>query len=436
MRRVIFTGLMLLMFLTALRLQAAGWPPELESRAPFNGRTADRYIHGSQSQWGAKNPEQTDEFVVLYPKDSTDSTASGNTAAEKLPLYVVLHSAGHALDSALDCTLTPGNHDIYATPDDFYGLYLDCRANEATDWWWGGLRADEEVTDDNRDKAGFDLSPCEKRIIDTIRWVMATYPIDTNRVYLCGNSMGGSGTLGIGLRHGDIFAAIKANVPAGCAHAAARLAFDTAIPAGAEIPDPPILIDYSANNDIWSRDHAILFRGMRQRRYALFAFWGPFGHENNHAKIDQVNDLIHRLDWTGIRLDEAYPVFTGATTDDPIPWTDNTEALPVDAPAGQVNGFFRWKVVADTPELFEICLRLATKDEVHSKIFDVPTASTVTVSMRRLQAFRVRPHEEIICIFGDRSQAVRADDRGLVTIPGLTITDEPVSLRLTRSGKE
>ncbi|MBQ1455179.1 MAG: hypothetical protein IIZ25_04960 [Thermoguttaceae bacterium] len=424
MIRFFLTGLILL---ASLQLQAADWPPRLEQSAPFNGRAADRYIHGSQSQWGAENPEQTDEFVVLHPQDDC-----GDNAVGKRPLYVVLHSAGHALDSALECTLTPGNHDIYTTPDGFYGLYVDCRANEATDWWWGGPRPDEE-TDENRAKAGFDLSPCEKRVIDTVRWVIETYPIDTNRVYLSGNSMGGSGTLGIGLRHGDVFAAIKANVPAGCAHAAARLGFDAEIPAGETIPDPPILVDYSANNDHWSFDHAILFRGMRQRHYALMAFWGPFGHQNNHAKIDEVNDLIHRFDWTGVRRDEAYPVFTDATTDDPVPWTDDFENLPEDAPAGQVNGFFRWEVVTDTPECFEIRLRLASAEEIASKIFEVPTTSTAAVSLRRLQAFRVAPGEEVTWTFGDQTQTVQADADGLVTIPDLTITDTPVSLKLTRS---
>jgi predicted peptidase len=51
-------------------------------------------------------------------------------------------------------------------------------------------------------------------VIDTVKWVIKEYGIDADRAYLCGNSMGGSGTLGIGMRHGEVFAAIKANVPA------------------------------------------------------------------------------------------------------------------------------------------------------------------------------------------------------------------------------
>ncbi|MBO7723487.1 MAG: hypothetical protein J6S27_06830, partial [Thermoguttaceae bacterium] len=115
--------------------------------------------------------------------------------------------------------------------------------------------------------------------------------------------------------------------------------------------------------------------------------------------------------------------------------TDDFENLPEDAPAGQVNGFFRWEVVTDTPDCFEIRLRLASAEEIASKIFEVPTASTASVSLRRLQAFAVVPNEKVTCLFGDQNLTVQADADGLITIPDLTITDEPVSLKLTRSDK-
>ena len=114
---------------------------------------------------------------------------------------------------------TIGNHDIYRAPDDHYALYVDCRKNKG-DWWGGGIHLkDAGLTAKN---SGGDPMPVEKRVMDTVRWTITKYGIDPNRVYLCGNSMGGSGTLGIGLRNGDVFAAIKANVPAGIEHAEER----------------------------------------------------------------------------------------------------------------------------------------------------------------------------------------------------------------------
>ena len=69
------------------------------------------------------------------------------------------------------------------------------------------------------------LIRCEKRILDTVEWTVRKLGIDRNRVYICGNSMGGQAAEAIGLAHGEVFAAVNANVPATCWFAAARLGF-------------------------------------------------------------------------------------------------------------------------------------------------------------------------------------------------------------------
>src|SRR5271165_7098455 len=173
----------------AARTEEVSWPPLKQKESEFTGRKLEVFRHSSIKEWGYPEPQQ-DTFLVLHP---TETRA-------KAPLYVVLHSAGHDVHSCLACTTKVGNHDIYHSPQDFFSLYLDCRANEG-DWWWGINKY-----------PGPEVSPTDKRVIDTVKWVTKQYGIDENRVYLCGNSMGGSGTLGIGMRHGDVFAAIKANV--------------------------------------------------------------------------------------------------------------------------------------------------------------------------------------------------------------------------------
>ncbi len=214
--------------------------PTIKSSRPedlqINGRAFEVFRHGVRPQWGYKNPQQ-DTFIVVHPKHERKNA----------PLYVVLHSAGHDVVSCLQCTRDVGNHDIYRSPDDFYALYLDCRANPG-DWWWGGMhRGDADLI---RKNSGGDPVPVERRVMDSIQWVLAKYDIDRNRVYLCGNSMGGSGTLGIGMRNGDVFAAIKANVPAGIEHVSNRMYFPPrAVPENVRLPDPPVAIDYSAQND-------------------------------------------------------------------------------------------------------------------------------------------------------------------------------------------
>ena len=193
---------LVLAFAMAARAATTEWPPEKEKESVFTGRKLEVFKHGIRKEWGYATP-QRDTFLVLHPKQ----------ARPNAPLYVVLHSAGHDVHSCLACTTTVGNHDIYRSPEDFFALYLDCRANQG-DWWWGSEKY-----------KGPEVSPTEKRVIDTVKWVIKHYGIDENRVYLCGNSMGGSGTLGIGMRHGDVFAAIKANVPAGVEHVSNRMYF-------------------------------------------------------------------------------------------------------------------------------------------------------------------------------------------------------------------
>lgn len=390
----------------SLGFAADEWALEKAPEQVHMGRRLEVFTNGVKAAWGYAAP-QKDAFLVLHPKQERKSA----------PLYVVLHSAGHDVYSCLKCTLNPGNHDIYHAPEDFYALYLDCRGNKG-DWWWG-----------IQSYKGPDVSPTEKRVMDTVKWVIETYQIDPNRVYLCGNSMGGSGTLGIGMRHGDVFAAIKANVPARIEHVSSRMGFPPykPLPAGTVLPDPPVCVDYSAPNDSWSTNHQDFVSAMNARKYPLYFYWGPFGHANNNEKILAVNDLVHSFDWLGVKRNELYPVFTDASTNDPLPWPGNlSEKKP-----GQVNAFFRWKTLADTRKKVEVSLFL-TDPATLKTTFTVPSEATAAVSLRRLQAFKVKPGEAVRWRFGEAKGEAKADGEGVVTVPGLKITAKPVTLTVSK----
>jgi len=358
---------------------------------------------------------------VMLPKDGPRPAA---------PLYVVLHSAGHALQSCLDCLKTPHNHDIYTPPADFYALYVDCAKNRKTDWWWG------------QDVPGLAETPVEKRIVSTVKWTIEKYGIDPNRVYLCGNSMGGSGTLGIGLRHGDIFAAIKANVPAGVIHcsnrmgfsgaptnAAEKAAFDKAV---AALPEPPVLVDYSAPNDGWSKGHETLYADLAKRRYAVLGFWGDYGHANKDPEIAKFNDIIHDFAWTNMVRNAAYPVFTDASCDSKIDFVFGAGATKN---PGQVNGYFRWRNVADTSDAVSLELRIVTADELKSKFFTPPASATTRVAIRRPQNFKVKPGDRVAWTFGDEKGLATIGADGLLDLGRLTLTAEPKTLTVEHEGE-
>src|SRR4051812_48135265 len=400
MKQTILALAFVLAATTAVRAQEGNWPPEKQKESEFTERKLDTFQHGSKKEWGYAQP-QRDTFLVLHPKQ----------ARANAPLYVVLHSAGHDVHSCLACTTRVGNHDIYHAPPDFFALYLDCRANKG-DWWWGSEKY-----------PGPEVGPTEKRVVDTVKWVVKQYGIDENRVYLCGNSMGGSGALGIGMRHGDVFAAIKANVPAEVKHVSSRMYFPPrSVPADLTLPDPPIVVDYSAQNDGWSRGHDAFAKAMNDRKYPLFLYWGPFGHANNHASILKVNDLINSFDWLSVRKNESYPVFTNASSDDPLPWPKQL----ADKRSGQINGFFRWKNVRDTADTLETTLFLVKPAEIRTS-FKVPTEAIADVSLRRLQNLRVAPGAVVRWTFGETKGEVRADAEGCITIPRLTITGTPTT---------
>ena len=372
--------------------------------AVLNGRKLEFFHHQLRS---ARGSVQTDSFAVLHPLHRQRKTG----------LYVVLHSAGHDLFSCLGCVMYPHNHDIYHPPKDLYALFVDCREHQAEDFWWGGINAKGEGAPECRDR----IQPVEERVCATVEWAVKHYPVDPDRVYLCGNSMGGSGALGIGMCRGDLFAAVKVNVAAGVEHMLDRC-FRT--PNG--IPDPPVCIDYSAQNDEWSAGHDKLYRTMREHKFAFYGYWADFGHANNDTVMLPKNDLIHSFDWLAVRRDRAYPVFTHASSDDRDPWEFS------DAPAaGQVNAFFRWKNVSDRAGSFRMKLFLVSEKTLQTS-FPVPREATADLSLRRLQNFRILPHEKIQWIFGGREGVAEADEQGLLTIPRLTFSAEETMLKLSR----
>ncbi len=384
----------------------------------YRGTKVERFEHKTLPSWGAKNPDQIDYFYVAEPKDGH---------AEGRPLFVSLHSAGGTGEQEFEWRkANPEVRNIYAIPDGFYGMFPNCGGNTDDEWWYGGRPAmNKDVTEEWKEKSTTELLPVEKRILAEIAWVVEKYKIDPNRIYLSGNSMGGSGTLGLGMRHGDVFAAIKANVPAGIWHAYDRLQMaEEDAPEG--MPEPPVCLDYSAPNDQWSMFHEYMFDAVAKRKYSYIAYWGDFGHENRDEKVALVNDLFNTFDWLSIRKNEAYPVFTNGSTDDDCPWPATS------APAGQRGAYYRWSNKVDAPERFEMELRLATSKEIDSKLFVVPKESVADVSLRRLQEFKIGPNEEIEWRFGPASGSVVADKNGLATIPELTITTEPQVLVLTK----
>jgi len=162
---------------------------------------------------------------------------------------------------------------------------------------------------------------------------------------------------------------------------------------------------------------------MNERKYAFIFYWGEFGHGNSNEQIMKVNDLINSFDWLNVKKNEAYPVFSDASTNDPLPWpSHNYSKKP-----GQINAFFRWKTLDDSARKLEVSLFLVGPADLKTS-FAIPSEATANVSLRRLQNLRIAPGETIHWTFGAAKGAVKADERGCVTVPQVKITAQPVTL--------
>ena len=233
--------------------------------------------------------------------------------------------------------------------------------------------------------------------------------------------------MGIAMCRGDLFAAVKVNVPAGVRHMLDRCGLMTECKDIHCIPDPPVLVDYSAQNDEWSAGHEQLYRVMRENRYAMLGYWGNFGHSNNDEEIEKVNDLVHSFDIFQVRRNGIYPVFTDADTNDPLPWAQDGSVLNNEA--GQLNGFFRWGKAKESETHISIPIWLLSQNEWKSRR-KFPKKAKVNVTLRRIQKCRFRPGVKVRWRFGTSSGTTIADEQGLVTVQGIVISTEKVNLIL------
>jgi hypothetical protein len=119
--------------------------------------------------------------------------------------------------------------------------------------------------------------------------------------------------------------------------------------------------------------------------------------------------------------------FTNASGNSPLPWPDDLK----NPAAGQVNAFFRWKNITDTETKAELSLFLVSTADLKTR-FTIPKEANTDVTLRRLQHFKLTPGASFKWTFGAAKGEGKADAQGLITIPGLSLTKDPVVLGLSK----
>ncbi len=454
------TLLSLALFIAAVA-HAAEFPelgiaPEKYEDGRAGRRAVEWYRHYGDPAWGG-DTNYLDRFSVAKPVD-------GGSAGR--PLLVVLHWRGAGCPGKgvdMQTGLADEKDRVFSAPDDFYILSLDdirnynVFVNRTHDqYWWGATPSYAGPTVGDVPRLLGKVTPCERRIMDCVEWTVRRYSIDRDRVYLCGNSMGGQATLAIGLAHGEVFAALNANVPATVWYAAARLGIVEADgtparrPACVGLADPPVCVEWSGVDDVWSRERNVLHEGMERLKWQRILLWGDYGHCGSVRAARLKNDLVERFDWLSVRRNEAYPAFTSASCDDKMPWPlrtwkphrcwfwgwkgdiDRAEMeVACGAPVcGQVNAFFRWRTKRDDDGGLEMDLWIAGADEIGTRQFQPPEAAIADVTVRRIQSRKIASARKVRWTFGDSSGVAARGEGGDLTVRDLGITRNPLTLRL------
>jgi len=438
---------------------AADWPPALDANNSVtraqDGRTIERYTHGARDAWGYPAATGTDwgytppkETGLQQQNHNSFYVVSPKAPREHAPLFVVLHSANRTAYDYLgfacfgtkaDAIGAPGDA-ITNPPADFYGLFLNSTNGE----WWGWSQIN-----DGKDRAIHGpRAPTERRVLDTIEWVVNHYHIDRDRIYLTGASMGGCGTLGIGMPNGDVFASIQACVPAGTGYASHRMGGFAPAPAwdasqaerdawmkraaGVGLPDPPVVLDFSSEADTWSCTEPALLTAAQAGRLPLVLSWGMFGHVSSGTVIGRtpICAVAMAYPWLEIRKNEAYPVFTHASCDNRSPWLNAPAEYDG---AGQINAWFRWRNQQDTPSAFAMQLWLA-QDPIPNAP-NVPRQATADVTLRRLQQFKAEPGRTYTWQLTSGGKTIGSgnvtpDSANLLTILKVPLSASPAELSL------
>lgn len=395
----------------------------------------------------------------------------------RFPVRIGLHGIG---------TVTPpssgSSHEFRIGPHDPDNTY-----------WWGydaGLPGADPLGVDVPDYT-------QRRVMHLLGWVLENYPqADAERVYVAGSSMGGAGAMTLGLWYARHFAYVSAQlgqaVPRN--HRPSRIAqleglwgpSDAPIWDGLDLTrlladsseargqylfvrhgkDDPT-IHFGAAVRASPRTGERLYDALQLRGVGHLAVWD----EGAHGPADPLlgggwwDDGFSPItdDTSFLRRDRAFPGFTLSSADgDPgdgegngkQSWDVNAGyagALEVVGDtgwngevAGALNRFLRWDAqqVLDTLDLFSMPLHVhdgegsdppAEGYPSRGDRFDGELPVVVDVTVRRAQAFVLRPGEVVAWRFGVASGQASANAAGELTVPGLSLGLEWQTLELRRT---
>ena len=457
-----FTAVLLLigssMFSRATEEKANLQLTKVEERAGTKGNSMIVFTHKAVS--GLDSPGYV---ATGYEYHVTFGLPAGYNPGDKKPrpLLLWLHGFGDTWQDIITCA-------------NWFPDMLVIIPNDPLGTWFYGYSDQLPGGDPN---TGMVVNYTERRLLAYLKYFENNYPVDTNRVFVLGGSMGGTGATSLALRYPKIFAAADARKGATnrlycrwrpqCETIWGR--FD------AKVKNNEGVNVWDWQNMAWyaSRYHkeATWIRTLNGREDVSIPFRqlaGPPGVEPmSFYQALETFKIGHQCFWDGashtkrpdkpvgldtwwepfkdktcfLRLDLSFPAFSHFSANN-NPGTGTGDAVGDDNqlgdntydgdPNGGLNRFLRWNstTMVGHPAEYAIEIQMAAGNDGYKG----KGTETVDMTLRRLQQFVVTPGARYrwSTSSGQTGEAV-ADGEGVLTLPGVKVTTDWTKVTVTKS---
>ncbi len=355
----------------------------------------------------------------------------------------------------------PFKFSLYRIRDE----YIEMRLNDRV--WIGRIMDNDERTD-SRDQVPaistfwFGYNPniatsikgpkfvcdnyTERLILWLVQWAQDFLGTDPNRTYLCGGSMGGTGSVQLATHFPDKFAAVSAQVPiysytfkkakVNKYTSVARIICTTGrftekdtptLPDGTPLLDclngakniarpaidfPPIIatngrLDASMP---WENNPPF-FKAAQEARQALIVCWNNGDHASCGKLLPPDMKATINSKLLRYKLNECFPAFTNSSTD-----KNYGNGSPDD---GDIEGWlsrgFTWETAIEKPDSLEMTIKVDFPD--------IAYPVTTDITFRRRQQFKPAVGETFAVQIGKEHRSATLDANGLLTIKGVVFPD-------------
>lgn len=327
------------------------------------------------------------------------------------------------------------------------------------DWWTGyheKLFTNEKPSTQAQWEDGIVRPYSQTRMNSFIDWMdsSTSYNIDRKRTFVAGTSMGGSGSIMMAIRHPDKYAWTRSwvgvhdpsnspNFTKSYASVYGPLDYNVKFEDGSKV------WDYF--NDIWhlknhrevsvgfisfsngKNDSAIgweqavdFVNTLQETKQPHLFIWGQAGHGERSVMPKNGSERVMPID---IRIDQTLPAFTNCSLDD----NPGNGDPAIGDQKGQINRYLYWDTdtIIDTPSNWQMTFGLIDNDKSDT--------CTVDVTPRRCQQFTPPKGSTISWTLNDATSGSTitngttvVDEYGLITIKGITVTKNKVTLKIQK----